>query len=53
VAALAGNPTASAAFERLGRSDRYALILPLLTARTPDARARIVARALARLAAAE
>jgi uncharacterized protein YdeI (YjbR/CyaY-like superfamily) len=50
-AALAGNARANAAFERLGRSDRYAVILPLLKARTPETRARILARAVARLAA--
>jgi uncharacterized protein YdeI (YjbR/CyaY-like superfamily) len=52
-AALAGYPRANTAFERLGRSDRYAVILPLLKARTPQTRARILARAVARLAAAE
>jgi uncharacterized protein YdeI (YjbR/CyaY-like superfamily) len=50
-AALAGNARANAAFERLGRSDRYAVILPLLKARTPETRARILAQAVARLAA--
>jgi uncharacterized protein YdeI (YjbR/CyaY-like superfamily) len=50
-AALADNPKANAAFERLGRSDRYAVILPLLKARTREARARMLARAVARLAA--
>jgi len=50
-AALAGNPRASAAFERLGRSDRYAVILPLLKARTPQTRAKVLARAVERLAA--
>jgi uncharacterized protein YdeI (YjbR/CyaY-like superfamily) len=49
-AALAGNAAANAAFERLGRSDRYAVILPLLKARTPEARSRILARTLDRLA---
>ena len=49
-AALAGDARASAAFERLGRSDRYAVMLPLLKARSPEARARALARALARLA---
>ena len=51
VAALAGNARASAAFESLGRSDRYAVILPLLKARTPETRARTLARAVARLEA--
>jgi uncharacterized protein YdeI (YjbR/CyaY-like superfamily) len=41
-AALAGDARANAAFERLGRSDRYAVILPLLEARTPETRARAV-----------
>jgi uncharacterized protein YdeI (YjbR/CyaY-like superfamily) len=50
-AALAGDARANAAFERLGRSDRYAVILPLLKARTPEARARILAQSVARLSA--
>ena len=50
-AALAGNADANAAFERLGRSDRYAVILPLLKARTTEARAKVLAREVARLAA--
>jgi uncharacterized protein YdeI (YjbR/CyaY-like superfamily) len=50
-AALAGNAAASAAFERLGRSDRYAVILPLLKARTAEMRARVLARQVSRLAA--
>ena len=52
-AALAENARANTTFERLGRSDRYAVILPLLKARTPEARARTLARAIARLAAHE
>jgi uncharacterized protein YdeI (YjbR/CyaY-like superfamily) len=48
-AALAGDTRAAAAFERLGRSDRYAVILPLLKARTEESRARALARALTRL----
>jgi uncharacterized protein YdeI (YjbR/CyaY-like superfamily) len=52
-AALAGDGLANAAFERLGRSDRYAVILPLLKARTPEARARVLAREVARLAGQE
>jgi uncharacterized protein YdeI (YjbR/CyaY-like superfamily) len=51
-AALAGNTRASAAFERLGRSDRYAVILPVLKAHTPDARTRALDRAIAQLATA-
>ena len=49
-AALAANARATAAFERLGRSDRYAVILPLLKARTAETRATLLARAVARLA---
>ena len=52
-AALADNASADAAFARLGRSDRYAVILPLLKARTPQTRAKILARAVERLAAQE
>ena len=48
-AALAADPVAAASFERLGRSGRYALILPVLKARTPAARATQVARAVAGL----
>lgn len=50
-AALASDARAHAAFERLGRSGQYAVILPLLKARTAQTRARILARAVARLAA--
>jgi uncharacterized protein YdeI (YjbR/CyaY-like superfamily) len=50
-AALAGDADATAAFERLGRSDRYAVILPLLKARTPETRERTLSKAVARLAA--
>ena len=47
--ALTGNARASAAFERLGRSERYAVILPLLKARTPQAREKLLTRAINRL----
>jgi uncharacterized protein YdeI (YjbR/CyaY-like superfamily) len=50
-AELAGNPYAGAAFERLGRSERYSLILPLLKARTPKGRAALIDRTIARLSA--
>lgn len=50
-AALADNARSAAAFERLGRSDRYAVILPLLKARTPETRAKLLARAIEKLAA--
>ncbi|WP_329034694.1 YdeI/OmpD-associated family protein [Streptomyces sp. NBC_00178] len=43
-AALAANPRAARRFERLGRTDRYLLILQLLRARTPEARATRLAR---------
>lgn len=49
-AALADSPISNAAFERLGRSDRYQVILPLLKARTPAARASALDRAITRLA---
>jgi uncharacterized protein YdeI (YjbR/CyaY-like superfamily) len=49
VAALATDPRAHAAFEALGRSERYAVILPVLKARSDAARARAVARAVAAL----
>jgi uncharacterized protein YdeI (YjbR/CyaY-like superfamily) len=48
-AALARDPLAHAAFDRLGRSERYAVILPVLKALTPQARAQVVAREVARL----
>ncbi|MEV4544016.1 YdeI/OmpD-associated family protein [Micromonospora echinaurantiaca] len=51
-AALAANDRARAAYQALGRSDRYAVFLPLLKARTPAARARALRRALAGLEAA-
>jgi uncharacterized protein YdeI (YjbR/CyaY-like superfamily) len=53
VAALAADPRARAAFDALGRSERYAVILPLLRARTPEARARTLARAVQQLAGPE
>jgi len=50
VAALAGSVRAQAAFEGLGRSERYAVILPVLKARAPQARAAAIAREVRRLA---
>ena len=38
--ALAAAPPAARAFEALGRSERYAVILQLLTARSPETRSR-------------
>lgn len=52
IAALDGNPAAKAAFESLGKSERYAAILPLLKARTPAAREKALAREIDRLASA-
>ncbi|PSL07027.1 uncharacterized protein YdeI (YjbR/CyaY-like superfamily) [Haloactinopolyspora alba] len=48
-AALAGNARAGAAFERLTRSERYAVILPLLKARSPENRSKALDRAVALL----
>lgn len=50
-AALAENPEAAAAFAALGKTDRYAVILALETARTEVARSRQLDRAMRRLAA--
>jgi uncharacterized protein YdeI (YjbR/CyaY-like superfamily) len=52
-AALAADDRARAAFEALGRSERYAVFLPLLKARTPEARAKALRRALESLAPAQ
>jgi uncharacterized protein YdeI (YjbR/CyaY-like superfamily) len=51
VAALADDPVAGAALERVGRSERYALILPLLKATDPESRASLVVKAVQRLRA--
>ncbi|MGI5458223.1 YdeI/OmpD-associated family protein [Streptomyces sp. CA-249302] len=48
-AALERNPQAGAAFDRLGRTDRYQVIHGLLTARTTKGRAARLDAALARL----
>ncbi len=50
VAALRENPRAQTAFDALTRSDRYLVILSLARARTPEARARVLAAAVERLA---
>jgi uncharacterized protein YdeI (YjbR/CyaY-like superfamily) len=47
--ALAEQTAARAAYEALGRSERYALMLPVLKAANAEARAREVARAVDRL----
>jgi uncharacterized protein YdeI (YjbR/CyaY-like superfamily) len=46
VAALATDPRASAAFETLDRTQRYAVILDLITARSPETRSRRLEAAL-------
>jgi uncharacterized protein YdeI (YjbR/CyaY-like superfamily) len=48
--ALAATPPAARAWEALGRSDRYAVILQLLTARSPEVRTRRLAAAVQALA---
>ncbi|WP_104090302.1 YdeI family protein [Arthrobacter sp. GMC3] len=48
-AALEGNPSALAAFERLSRSGQYTLFLPLLKAYTPEARTNTLTRIMTRL----
>jgi uncharacterized protein YdeI (YjbR/CyaY-like superfamily) len=48
-AALADHPRAQAAFDRRDRSDRYAVILQLLKARTPERRSQLLERAIAEL----
>ena len=48
-AALAAVPVAAAAFEALGKSERYAVFLPVLKATTPASRATQVARAVQQL----
>ncbi|WP_371576710.1 YdeI family protein [Streptomyces sp. NBC_01314] len=50
-AALDDNPRARQAFERLGRTDRYLVVLGLLKARTPRTRAARLRTALAGLEA--
>ena len=52
-AALAERPVARAAFDRLGRSDQYSVILPLLKVRTAQGRSAAIARAVERLTAAQ
>ncbi|MFI8825458.1 YdeI family protein [Streptomyces sp. NPDC053431] len=51
-AALAGDPRAAAAFEALGKTDRYLIILSLWQAGTPKTRAGRLERAVAALVAA-
>jgi uncharacterized protein YdeI (YjbR/CyaY-like superfamily) len=49
VGALAGHDGARSAFEALSRTQQYALYLPLLKARTPAQRQRVLRRVLATL----
>lgn len=51
MAAIAADPAAAVVFEALGRTERYALILPLLKARTPESRTKLLAALVAKLAA--
>ncbi|MEV7607101.1 YdeI/OmpD-associated family protein [Paenarthrobacter sp. NPDC089322] len=48
-ATLAGNAEANAAFERRGKTDRYLLILPILNARTQEARSKALTAAVEKL----
>lgn len=48
-AALDSNPVARAAFERLGKTERYLLILPLLKSATKESRAKALVRILGQL----
>ncbi|WP_217234713.1 YdeI family protein [Streptomyces sp. AC555_RSS877] len=50
ITALERNPRAKAAFERLGKTDRYLAMLPVLRARTPEGREAQLAAAVGRLA---
>jgi uncharacterized protein YdeI (YjbR/CyaY-like superfamily) len=49
VAALAANPAAASTFESLSKTDRYAVILDVVTARSPATRAAHVRKAIAAL----
>jgi uncharacterized protein YdeI (YjbR/CyaY-like superfamily) len=49
-AALDGEPIASAAFDALSRTDQYAVVLDLVTARGPEVRTGRLRKALERLA---
>src|SRR5687767_4406620 len=50
-AALSASPRATAAFEALGKTDQYAVILDVVTARLPETRATHVRKAIAALEA--
>ena len=49
--ALTANPRAARAFEALGKTDQYAVILDLVTARTPSTRSAHLRKAIAALEA--
>ncbi|MFE4195626.1 YdeI family protein [Paenarthrobacter sp. NPDC056912] len=49
-AALANDAAAKQAFERLGKTDRYLVILQVLKPRTPESRSKALAKALDKLA---
>ncbi|MCX4697705.1 YdeI family protein [Streptomyces sp. NBC_01373] len=49
-AALERNPRAKAAFERLGKTDQYLTMLPVLRARTPESREAQLAATVRKLA---
>lgn len=51
--ALAGNPSAAQAFDAMGKTQRYQLILKLLTARNPGARAAQLQKVLLALEGAQ
>ena len=48
-AALAASPRAAAAFEALGKTDQYAVILDVVTTRTPETRSKHLRKAIAAL----
>lgn len=52
-AALAASPQASSAFESLGKTDRYAVILDIVTTRNATTRAEHVRKAVAALESAD
>ncbi|AFR30935.1 YdeI/OmpD-associated family protein [Arthrobacter sp. Rue61a] len=49
-AALARDPAAREAFQRLGKTRRYLVILQVLKARTPESRANVLFKAMEKLA---
>lgn len=49
LAALDAHPAARSAYDALGRSEQYAVMLPVLRATTPDARAIAIRRQVERL----